>query len=590
MEYAFEGDELADTQALAPSVFTSALVEGLETGEADRDQDGMVALDELYDYVYDKVQAVTPNQTPGKWTFGVQGDLYIARRSRPVTTPAPLPPQLQEAVDSPFAAVRAGAVQELARLSESRHAGLALAARLTLERLTNDDSRAVSAAATEALGPQAQPAPPEPAAPEPVPPRLELSATVVDFGQLPEHSKSPERRVRLGNAGSGALNARAATKASWLELRQVSDELVVAVDTTAVGEHDGLVTIDSDGGSATIRVQARVDPTPLPAPEPPATTQPVVVPEPERARPGRQEQASLPKASGVPVPAAPPVAAPAPAPLPTGVDHGAASEAPVDRRLLVAAGLAMAGAVLTVVGLFPVYRGVDRGAFRLADFPAVTWSTFIIAALALSAGVCIFVPRTRRLIGPGLLLGAVATSPTTVWYAIVLPEKIYGTPGPGLWLVLLGGGMLVLAACLAALALARMGEVRISPRPPQGALAWLVVLLGVAGAVAYITQVPGQEFVPGRNQAFVPKEDLVPTLWATAMALVVPACAAVAVPRQFGVALLAGWIGCGAAAVAYTADVVNGSVFGYTLLALLVVIIPFARTAPTSQAEQTSRG
>src|SRR5215217_4626793 len=166
MEYAFEGDELADTQALAPSVFTSALVEGLETGEADRDQDGMVGLDELYDYVYDKVQAVTPNQTPGKWTFGVQGDLYIARRSRPVTTPAPLPPELQEAVDSPFAAVRVGAVQELARLLESRHAGLALAARLTLERLTNDDSRAVSATAAAALAAAAagDPAAPQPAA------------------------------------------------------------------------------------------------------------------------------------------------------------------------------------------------------------------------------------------------------------------------------------------------------------------------------------------------------------------------------------------------------------------------------------------
>jgi uncharacterized caspase-like protein len=95
MEYAFEGDELTDTQELQPSVFTSALVEGLETGEADRDQDGMVALDELYDYVYDKVRGATPNQTPCKWTFGVEGDLYIARRNRPVSTPAPLPPELQ---------------------------------------------------------------------------------------------------------------------------------------------------------------------------------------------------------------------------------------------------------------------------------------------------------------------------------------------------------------------------------------------------------------------------------------------------------------------------------------------------------------
>src|SRR5215217_6664907 len=81
MEYAFEGDVLADSRELEPSVFTSALVAGLETGEADRDQDGLVALDELYDYVYDRVRAVTPNQTPGKWTFGVQGELVIARRS-----------------------------------------------------------------------------------------------------------------------------------------------------------------------------------------------------------------------------------------------------------------------------------------------------------------------------------------------------------------------------------------------------------------------------------------------------------------------------------------------------------------------------
>jgi uncharacterized RDD family membrane protein YckC len=357
MEYAFEGDELADSRELAPSVFTSALVEGLETGEADRDQDGLVALDELYDYVYDKVQAATPNQTPGKWTFGVQGDLYIARRARPVTTPTPLPPELQQAIDHPLAAVRAGAVQELARLLESRHAGLALAGRLALERLTEDDSRAVSAAATAALGTQAQPAPPQPvppqpvppepvppepvppepvlpepvlpepvlpepvlpepvlpepvlsepvlselpSPPEPVPPRLKLSASVVDFGRLPPlHGKSPERRVWLGNAGGGTLNARAMTLATWLKLRQVGDELVVAVDTTTVGDHEGLVTVESDGGSATIRVTATVDPQPPTAAvgQPPTAEQtttgqavdppPWPLPPPEHATRGRR--------------------------------------------------------------------------------------------------------------------------------------------------------------------------------------------------------------------------------------------------------------------------------------------------------------
>jgi hypothetical protein len=88
MEYAFEAGELTKTCQVPPSVFTSALVEGLETGEADRDQDGRIGLDELYSYVYDKVRAATPNQTPGKWILGMEGELYIARRRHPVATPA----------------------------------------------------------------------------------------------------------------------------------------------------------------------------------------------------------------------------------------------------------------------------------------------------------------------------------------------------------------------------------------------------------------------------------------------------------------------------------------------------------------------
>jgi Caspase domain len=161
MEYAFEGDQLADSKDLKPSVFTSALVEGLETGEADRDEDGNVGLDELYDYVYGKVRQVTPSQTPGKWTFGVEGDLYIARRNRPVTKPAHLPPELQQAIDHPLPGVRVAAVNELEGLLGTKHAGLALAARLALEGLTGDDSRSVSAAAEGVLARSALESPAE---------------------------------------------------------------------------------------------------------------------------------------------------------------------------------------------------------------------------------------------------------------------------------------------------------------------------------------------------------------------------------------------------------------------------------------------
>ncbi len=161
MEYAFDGTELADAQEQAPSVFTRALVEGLESGDADRDQDGYVGIDELYDYVYDKVRQTTPGQTPGKWAFDLQGDLYVARRARPVTVPSPLPAELQAVIENSIPRVRAGAVEELRRLLRSRHGGLALAARLALQELADDDSRTVSTAAAEALA-TGEPAPSAP--------------------------------------------------------------------------------------------------------------------------------------------------------------------------------------------------------------------------------------------------------------------------------------------------------------------------------------------------------------------------------------------------------------------------------------------
>ena len=151
MEYAFEGLDLDASQEGSPSVFTSALVEGLSSGDADQDQDGMIGLDELYEYVYDAVRRVTPNQTPSKWSLGMQGELYVARRSKPVTTPATLPSDLQEAMESSFSTVRSSAVSELGRLLRGRHAGLSLAARRGLERLTSDDSRSVAAAASGTL-------------------------------------------------------------------------------------------------------------------------------------------------------------------------------------------------------------------------------------------------------------------------------------------------------------------------------------------------------------------------------------------------------------------------------------------------------
>ncbi len=58
MQYSFEGDQVEGKGE--PSVFTSSLVHGLKSGEADRDGDGRITLDELYDYVHDRVTDTKP--------------------------------------------------------------------------------------------------------------------------------------------------------------------------------------------------------------------------------------------------------------------------------------------------------------------------------------------------------------------------------------------------------------------------------------------------------------------------------------------------------------------------------------------------
>lgn len=174
MEYAFEGDSLeGDAQ---PSIFTSAIVHGLESGEADRDGDSRVSIDELYDYVYDRVRETTPNQTPSKWTFDVHGDLYVARSPYVAPEPVALPVELTAALESPFANVRAGAVEELARLLVAADVGFAAAARTALESVTDDDSRRVSEGARQALAGGIRTPDPEPAAVAPMPLRHETEA------------------------------------------------------------------------------------------------------------------------------------------------------------------------------------------------------------------------------------------------------------------------------------------------------------------------------------------------------------------------------------------------------------------------------
>ncbi|MFC0437436.1 caspase family protein [Kutzneria buriramensis] len=151
-EYAFEGEELAESGRLRPSLFTEAVVEGLRTGDADLNGDGSVDLDELYKYVYARVTAATAHQTPHQSGGGHGASLLIARTplARRVGT-VDVEESLAARAKDPDAAARLAAVGELRTLLVGDDVSVAAGALTVLQALTGDDSVSVRTAAAEAL-------------------------------------------------------------------------------------------------------------------------------------------------------------------------------------------------------------------------------------------------------------------------------------------------------------------------------------------------------------------------------------------------------------------------------------------------------
>jgi hypothetical protein len=119
-EYAWDGASgLSLSDGSRHSVFAHAVIQGLGTGDADRDGDGLVSADDLYRYVRDAV-AAAGGQTPRRWVYGA-GDLYIARSRRGTATaltkpPAPIPPSGVETAPSEPSRPKARAPWEADRL------------------------------------------------------------------------------------------------------------------------------------------------------------------------------------------------------------------------------------------------------------------------------------------------------------------------------------------------------------------------------------------------------------------------------------------------------------------------------------------
>jgi len=91
-EYSYEGTPLPGV--FAGSVFTSGLVDGLRSGQADRDGDGYISVEEAYAYAANQVNVRGGAQSPQRWLYGAEGDIMLARNPRGAT-PAVLPEALQ---------------------------------------------------------------------------------------------------------------------------------------------------------------------------------------------------------------------------------------------------------------------------------------------------------------------------------------------------------------------------------------------------------------------------------------------------------------------------------------------------------------
>jgi WD40 repeat protein/uncharacterized caspase-like protein len=73
-QFAMDGTNI--TGQPSNSIFTEYLIKGIE-GEADKDRDGKITLDDLYIYTYDQVIRRTPKQTPRKYTYAQEGEISI---------------------------------------------------------------------------------------------------------------------------------------------------------------------------------------------------------------------------------------------------------------------------------------------------------------------------------------------------------------------------------------------------------------------------------------------------------------------------------------------------------------------------------
>ncbi|MEU4490324.1 caspase family protein [Streptomyces purpurascens] len=327
MEYAFEGSKLAENSAPRPSLFTHAVVEGLETGEADLDADGNVSLDDLYEYVYRHVREQNPHQTPKK-AAELQGELHLAhsRRGGIRIVAVPSPPSLQAAMKSEDFLTRQGAVTELRKRLQRRELPMAEGARQHLEEVARNDIQPIAELASDALSEI----------------HLAPSPDHLDFGLAPRGSPPRKQSVTL-HGPPLARHCLAQPNQAWLRVDPTRSGLDVHVDTATEGNLSGDIVLKGVADESVIHVKAAVGP----APEPGGPTEPEPQPSNDSTRPmpgtdGKQTPVVVGPSHIPPPPKTPPL---------TATHQPRTDRSSPSRRAPALAGAALALAVTAVITL-----------------------------------------------------------------------------------------------------------------------------------------------------------------------------------------------------------------------------------------------
>lgn len=550
-EFAFESSE--QNRSPRPSLFTDALVEGLATGAADRDEDGLVSLNELYDFVFDRVRERTPHQTPSR-DIEMQGELYLARSGRRRVHAAPIPADLRAAVEDPNMFTRLGALSELEVRLNSPTLPVAAGALEALRTIADADIQHVADRARAVLRDA----------------ELKVDTDALHFVK----GSAPRQTVRLEGPPL-ALACSIAASDQRIKVARIDGGLDVTADLSSGEGFSGAVTLTSPTGEIVIPV--RVESSAV-------TTPPEHIPPPSVAAPTEEVDA----AQDVPVP-----------PRDTSTaDRAPTPMAQVLERLLVPA---LVGIVLLMAAGMILPDPED-------SFPPLTtMDPSLVVSFLLVAGGCVasaiafgltswrrragpVEPSRRQFVGAGLLLGLTVASVSWLVTAVgVLATDYTLRFHLGFWLVTLAHLGLAGAQLLVFLRLRSRRNVAWRRALTRERVPLLLLGLGLVGTVALawhlarIISLAARGYF-GDSQGVV--EWILPGLVVLVLAVVVPLVAAAATPRRFGSALLVGWAIGALATLAPQVEVIAhfseqgpAAFFAVTLLALAVLAIPLARSA-----------